>query len=147
MPVAERRSIGTMENSMVENGVCSSESANGNCDVWSSEESESSSADHLVIMIHGIMVQVVLSNGIMTAQSPLAQIPFDPFGSFNVSNGSAPTRPETELIRDIHDPKLRKLVGGKSPTISQVAAIATHDTGAKVELSESARAGVKASSD
>ncbi|KAM1333164.1 hypothetical protein COP2_009364 [Malus domestica] len=55
MPVAERRLVGTMENSMVENRVCSSESANGNRDVWSSEESESSSADHLVIMIHGIM--------------------------------------------------------------------------------------------
>ncbi|KAM1748182.1 hypothetical protein ACFX12_009199 [Malus domestica] len=54
MPVAERQSIGAMENGMVENGVCSSESANENRDVWSSEESESSSANHLIIMIHGI---------------------------------------------------------------------------------------------
>ncbi|KAM1051899.1 hypothetical protein ACFX19_033963 [Malus domestica] len=46
-----------------------------------------------------IKAQVVLSNGITYPLSPPAQIPFDPFGSFNVSNGSAPTRPETEPIR------------------------------------------------
>ena len=56
MPVAERRSVlAAMENGVVENGVCSSESANGSRDVWSSKESESSSADHLVVMVHGIM--------------------------------------------------------------------------------------------
>ncbi|KAM2554500.1 hypothetical protein TB2_018613 [Malus domestica] len=38
-----------------------------------------------------IKAQVVLSNGSTTAQSPPAQIPFDPFGFFNVSNRSAPT--------------------------------------------------------
>ncbi|KAM1692148.1 hypothetical protein ACFX2K_031795 [Malus domestica] len=55
MPVAERRSVAFMKNGIAENGVCPSESANGNRDVWSSKESESSSADHLVIMVHGIM--------------------------------------------------------------------------------------------
>ncbi|KAM1208480.1 hypothetical protein ACFX13_014498 [Malus domestica] len=54
MPVAERRSVATMENGIVKNRVCSSKLANGNRDVWSSKESESSSADHLVVMVHGI---------------------------------------------------------------------------------------------
>ncbi|KAM1049667.1 hypothetical protein ACFX2I_031424 [Malus domestica] len=55
MPVAERRSVAFMKNGITENVVCLSESANGNRDVWSSKESESSSADHLVIMVHEIM--------------------------------------------------------------------------------------------
>ncbi|KAH9647933.1 DUF676 domain-containing protein [Citrus sinensis] len=44
-----------MENGTVENGVCSKESVNGSCDVWSCKDSDSSSADHLVVMVHGIL--------------------------------------------------------------------------------------------
>ncbi|XP_011022360.1 PREDICTED: putative lipase YOR059C [Populus euphratica] len=45
-----------MENKAVENGVCSTESVNVSCDVWSCKNSDSSSsADHLVIMVHGIL--------------------------------------------------------------------------------------------
>ncbi|XP_050386756.1 putative lipase ROG1 [Argentina anserina] len=45
-----------MEHGVVkENGVCSSESANGSRDLWSAKESDSSAADHLVVMVHGIM--------------------------------------------------------------------------------------------
>ena len=39
----------------MENGVCSKESVNGSCDVWSCKDSDSSSADHLVVMVHGIL--------------------------------------------------------------------------------------------
>jgi hypothetical protein len=44
-----------MENGHIENGVCSSESVNGGRDVWSCNDSDSSSADHLVVMVHGIL--------------------------------------------------------------------------------------------
>jgi len=44
-----------MENRAVENGVCSTESVNVSCDVWSCKNSDSFSADHLVIMVHGIL--------------------------------------------------------------------------------------------
>ncbi|XP_021287219.1 putative lipase YOR059C [Herrania umbratica] len=44
-----------MENADVTNGVCSSESVNGSRDVWSCKDSDSLSADHLVIMVHGIL--------------------------------------------------------------------------------------------
>lgn len=44
-----------MENGHVENGVCSSELVNGGRDIWSSKDSDSSSADHLVVMVHGIL--------------------------------------------------------------------------------------------
>lgn len=45
---------GTLMDGVIKNGVCSSESLNGSCDVWSCKDSDSSSADHLVIMVHGI---------------------------------------------------------------------------------------------
>ncbi|KAL3524124.1 hypothetical protein ACH5RR_016958 [Cinchona calisaya] len=49
-----------IDNGRVENvggggGVCSSETANGGEDVYSCKESDASSADHLVIMVHGIL--------------------------------------------------------------------------------------------
>ncbi|KAF3952740.1 hypothetical protein ACB098_12G107000 [Castanea mollissima] len=44
-----------MENGAVRNGVCSSESVNGGCDVWSCKDSDSSSASHLVVMVNGIL--------------------------------------------------------------------------------------------
>ncbi|KAI9118799.1 hypothetical protein K1719_010244 [Acacia pycnantha] len=44
-----------MENSVQQNGVCTSESVDGSRDVWSSKVSDSSSADHLVVMVNGIL--------------------------------------------------------------------------------------------
>ncbi|XP_010555602.1 PREDICTED: putative lipase YDL109C [Tarenaya hassleriana] len=38
-----------------ENGVCSAEAVDGSRDVWSCKDSDSSSADHLVVMVHGIL--------------------------------------------------------------------------------------------
>lgn len=43
------------KNGVVGNGVCSSESVNGSRDVWSCKASDSASADHLVVMVNGIL--------------------------------------------------------------------------------------------
>lgn len=45
-----------MENGKVDNGgVSSSETYNGGEDVFSSRKSDASTADHLVMMVHGIL--------------------------------------------------------------------------------------------
>ena len=44
-----------MQNGPGENGVCSSESNHGGTDVWSCKESATALADHLVVMVHGIL--------------------------------------------------------------------------------------------
>ncbi|XP_047327444.1 lipid droplet phospholipase 1-like [Impatiens glandulifera] len=44
-----------MEKGKSENDVCSSETANGGQNVWNCEESNVSSANHLVVMVHGIL--------------------------------------------------------------------------------------------
>ncbi|KAK8686402.1 hypothetical protein V6N13_125427 [Hibiscus sabdariffa] len=44
-----------MQNDVANDGICSSESVNGSRDVWSCKDSVAASADHLVIMVHGIL--------------------------------------------------------------------------------------------
>jgi hypothetical protein len=46
-------------NPMEKNDVCTSESVDGSRDVWSSKSSDSSSADHLVVMVNGILGRCV----------------------------------------------------------------------------------------
>lgn len=55
-----------METAVGGNGdVRSTETGNGGLDVYSSQESNVSSADHLVVLVHGILGRYLLLGGIM----------------------------------------------------------------------------------
>lgn len=58
---SDRIRIANMEKQ--EEGVCSAESVvDGSLDVWSCKNSDSSSADHLVVMVHGILGRLLLDS-------------------------------------------------------------------------------------
>lgn len=52
-------------------GVCSTETGNGGEDVCSSKESDASSADHLLVMVHGILGRYSFFVGIHDASVSL----------------------------------------------------------------------------
>lgn len=60
--------------------MCSAESVNGGQDVWSSKESDSLSADHLVVMVNGIMGRLEFSD-----QSSCSVLMFSQFAEFHYS--------------------------------------------------------------
>ncbi|GMN41053.1 hypothetical protein TIFTF001_010262 [Ficus carica] len=117
-----------MGNGDVGNGVCSSESVDGSRDVWSCKFSDSASADHLVVMVNGILGSV--TDWKFAAEQFVKSLPDKVFVHCSERNVSKSTLDGVDVMGDRLAEEVLEVIQRK-PNVNKISFIA-HSVGGLV---------------
>nr|XP_025632950.1 putative lipase YOR059C isoform X1 [Arachis hypogaea]XP_025632951.1 putative lipase YOR059C isoform X1 [Arachis hypogaea] len=113
---------------MEKNEVCTSESVDGSRDVWSSRSSDSSSADHLVVMVNGILGSA--TDWKFAAEQFVQELPDEVFVHCSERNVSKLTLDGVDVMGERLAEEVREVVRRK-PNMRKISFVA-HSVGGLV---------------
>ncbi|ESQ43458.1 hypothetical protein EUTSA_v10013958mg [Eutrema salsugineum] len=104
-----------------EDGVCAAEFVDGSLDVWSCKNSDSSSADHLVVMVHGIMGST--DDWKFGAEKFVKMLPDKVFVHCSEKNASALTLDGVDVMGERLASEVREIIETR-PNIRKISFVA-----------------------
>ncbi|XP_074319573.1 lipid droplet phospholipase 1-like [Silene latifolia] len=113
---------------IVENGVCHKDSVNGGHDVWSCENGASNFADHLVVMVHGILGSA--ADWKFGAEQFVKMLPDKVFVHCSERNGSKLTLDGVDVMAQRLAAEVQEIIENK-PELRKISFVA-HSVGGLV---------------